>query len=169
MTPQEIRTSGATSVAGAGEPAGGVKLTGTQQEDLATMLTVEQLIGDVQTLDQKGGLPGVGPIEGRFFASARGSGGETGETLRNLLGNIQGTIAKLRGGASFTPQEQAMLDRYTPTTTDTDAAIRTKLTNLADFIQKKRANTLRVASGQYEAPKTPAPDTAPPAANPFRK
>jgi hypothetical protein len=142
---------------------GAVKLSAAQQEDVATMLTVEQLIGDVQAIDKEKGLPGVGPLEGRFFASARGSGGETGETLRNKVGNIQGTIAKLRGGASFTPSEQAMLDRYTPTATDQDAVIRTKLASLADFIQKKRANTLRVASGQYTLPETPKdtkkPDT----------
>jgi hypothetical protein len=143
--------------------AGAVRLSAAQQEDLATMLTVEQLVGDVQGIDKEKGLPGVGPLEGRFFASARGSGGTTGETLRNLLGNIQGTIAKLRGGASFTPQEQAMLDRYTPTTTDTDTAVRTKLTNLVDFIQKKRANTLRVAAGQYELPPGPTDARATPA------
>jgi hypothetical protein len=162
MTPQEIRASGATSVAAAGE-AGGVKLTGAQQEDMATMLTVEELIGGVEAIHkEKGGLPGVGPLEGRFFPSQRGSGGPTGETVRNMVGNIQGTIAKLRGGTAFSESEKAMLDSYTPTLTDTDAAIRTKLVNLRDFIQKKRTNTIRVASGQYTLPSTPPATTTTP-------
>jgi hypothetical protein len=148
---RESQAVGRPAGTGAGAP-GAPKLTAGQQEDIATMLTVEQLAKDVQTIDKEKGLPGVGPIEGRFLPSMRGSGGETGETLRNVLGNIQGTIAKLRGGASFTPSEQVLLDRYTPTTTDTDAAIRTKLKSLTDFIQKKRANTLRVAAGEYELP-----------------
>jgi hypothetical protein len=136
----------------AGVGAEGVKLTAAQQEDLSTMLTVEKLIGDVEAINKEKGLPGVGPLEGRFFASARGSGGTTGETLRNLIGNIKGTIAKLRGGTAFSAQEQKMLDSYTPTETDRDAIVLTKLTNLADFIRTKRANTLRVAAGQYELP-----------------
>jgi hypothetical protein len=142
----------------AAQVPGGVKLSPAQQEDISTMLTVEGLVNDVGAIDkQAGGLPGVGPIEGRFLPSVRGSGGATGEALRNKIGNIQGTIAKLRGGTSFTPTEQALLETYTPTTTDTDAAIRTKLATLKDFIQKKRENTLRVAKGEYTLPTTPPP------------
>lgn len=164
MTPEEIRGARATSPTA----GGAAKLTGVQQEDLATMLTVEQLVKDVEAIaTAHGGLPGVGPIEGRFFPSARGSGGEVGERTRNLVGNIQGTIAKLRGGASFTPSEQAMLDRYTPTTTDTDAAIRTKLKTLTEFIQKKRENTLRVAAGEYTLPEEKSTSKAGPPKDPL--
>ena len=156
--------------AGAGGEGGAVKLSAAQQEDIATMLTVEQLAKDVQQIGAvAGGFPGVGPIPGRLPASALGIGGTTGEQLRNALGNIQGTIAKLRGGTSFTPSEQALLDTYTPTTKDTDAAIRTKLTSLIDFIQKKRANTLRVAAGQYTLPETSRGEHATSKTNPFRR
>jgi hypothetical protein len=158
MTPQEIRASGATSTGAPGE-AGAVKLSPAQQEDLATMLTVQDLGKNALELGDQIKWRGVGPIAGRtgaFEARWLGTGGEDPERLRNLLGNIQGTIAKLRGGASFTPNEQAMLDRYTPTTTDSVLQIKTKLKSLSDFITAKRENTLRVAGGQYTPRETPS-------------
>lgn len=156
-----------------GAAAGGaaaVKLSPTQQEDIATMLTMEQLASDVQKIGKDAGtLPGVGPMEGRVFPSLRGSGGTTGETLRDKIGNIQGTIAKLRGGTSFTPTEKQLLETYTPTTTDRDEVILTKITNLVDFIRKKRENTLRVARGEYTLPTTTGSTVATTGTNPFRK
>jgi hypothetical protein len=162
MTPQEIRTSGATSVSAAGE-AGGIKLSAPQQAEIATMLTAEQMAADVAKLGAETNWVGVGPWEGRIGATALGSGGTKGETLRNQIGNIQATVALMRGGTSFTDTEKALLETYTPTTTDSDTKIKTKLTNLVDFIQKKRANVLRVAAGDYTLPSTVAPTTTSPA------
>jgi hypothetical protein len=165
MTPQEIRASGATAVGAAGE-AGGMKLGTAQQAEIATMLTAEQMAADVAKLGAETNWAGVGPWEGRVGATVLGSGGAKGETLRNQIGNIQATVALMRGGTSFTDTEKALLETYTPTTTDSDTKIQTKLTNLVDFIQKKRANVLRVARGEYTLPSTAAPTTptaAPPA------
>lgn len=135
-----------------GAAAGTDKLSAAQQEDIATMLTVQDLGKEAAQLGDQIKWRGVGPVAGRTGAIGAkyfGAGGEQPERLRNLLGNIQGTIAKLRGGTSFTPGEQALLDRYTPTVTDSPLQIKTKLKSLSDFITTKRENTLRVASGQY--------------------
>jgi hypothetical protein len=134
------------------EAGKGIKLSPTQQEDMATMMTVQQLGREALTLGQTTQWAGVGPISGRVGATPLGSGGASGEALRNKLGNIQGTIAKLRGGTSFTPNEQKLLESYTPTITDTDAKIQTKLATLNEFIENKRQNTLRVAAGVYTLP-----------------
>ena len=142
---------GKTPASAAGD-GGGVKLTGAQQEDLATMMTVQELAAEAETLGTKTNWTGVGPVEGRIGGTFVGYGGAEGETLRNLVGNIQGTIAKLRGGTAFSAAEKAMLETYTPTTTDTAPKIRAKLKSLASFIEKKRQNTLRVAAGQYTVP-----------------
>jgi len=158
MTEQEARASGATLPSAAG-PEGAVKLTGAQQEDIATMLTVQDLIGQADTLGTEINWAGVGPIEGRTGpVGARwfGTGGEQAETLRNLIGNIQGTIAKLRGGTAFSAQEQIMLERYTPTITDSELVIKSKLKSLKAFIEAKRENTLRVARGEYSPRDTSA-------------
>jgi hypothetical protein len=143
--------------------AGGVKLTGAQQEDIATMLTVQELGDKATKLGNEIQWSGVGPIQGRtgpLGARWLGTGTAKEEELRNLVGNIQGTIAKLRGGTAFSAQEQAMLDRYTPTVTDPELVIKTKLKTLKDFIIAKRENTLRVASGQY-APRETSPAGTP--------
>ena len=164
---RESQAVGRTPGSAASGAEGGVKLTPAQQEDVATMLTVQDLGKEALALGDKIKWRGVGPVAGRTGAAAArwlGAGGEDPERLRNLIGNIQGTIAKLRGGASFTPSEQLMLDRYTPTTTDSVLQIQTKLKSLSDFITTKRENTLRVAGGQYTPRETaPAGTTAAPA------
>jgi len=150
--------------------AGPAKMSAATQAEIATMLTAEEMAADVLTLGKETGWAGVGPWEGRVGATPLGSGGKKGETLRNNLGNIQATIALMRGGTSFTDTEKALLETYTPTTTDSDSKIETKLNNLVSFIQKKRANVLRVAGGDYNLPTTttPTPARAPTTkANPF--
>jgi len=160
---RESQALGMTPGSAAGGAEGGLKLTAGQQEDVATMLTVQDLGKEALNLGERIKWRGVGPIAGRTGAAGAkwlGVGGEEPERLRNLLGNIQGTIAKLRGGASFTPSEQIMLDRYTPTTTDSVLQIKAKLSSLSDFITAKRENTLRVAGGEYTPRGTPAPSAA---------
>jgi len=158
---------------GAAGEGGDVKLTAAQQGEMSTMLTAEQLASEVVTLGNETQWVGVGPWEGRVGSTMVGSGGKAGETLRNKLGNIQATIALMRGGTSFTDTEKALLETYTPTITDSDKKIQTKLANLVDFIQKKRANVLRVAGGDYTVPGAHAPAGARPArpagVNPFAK
>lgn len=148
---RESQAVGQPAGAAPGE-GGAVKLTGAQQEDMATMLTVQDLGKAALELGDRIKWRGVGPVAGPAGAmGARwfGAGGADAERLRNLVGNIQGTIAKLRGGTAFSAQEQILLERYTPTTSDSELQIKAKLKSLDEFITAKRENTLRVAGGQY--------------------
>ncbi len=133
---------------------GGVKLTGAQQEDLATMLTVSDLATETEALGAEIGWKGVGGMGtgsiAQFAAKNLGGGTTKEQELRNKIGNIKATIAKLRGGTSFTPNEQTLLDTYTPTIDDGDKQIQAKLKSLKEFIVTKRKNTLKVAAGDFE-------------------
>jgi len=135
----------------AAEGPGGVKLSPTQQEDISTMLTVQDLSKTVLKRGEATSWSGVGPVAGRVgsVAAQFEVGSPEAEELRNFIGNIQGTIAKLRGGTAFSPQEKAMLDSYTPTPNDSVLKIKAKLKSLDLFITAKRENMLRVAGGEY--------------------
>ena len=147
--------------AAAGEP-GAVKLPAGIQEDMITMLTVQDLSDSVVKLGDEIKWQGTGFFGGRLGAAGAkvGAGNPKAEELRNLLGNIQGTIAKLRGGTSFTPGEKAMLESYTPTYTDSVLQIKSKIKSLNEFITAKRENTIRVASGDYTRREPPPPPAA---------
>lgn len=125
------------------------RLSAGQQDDLATMQTIEDMAGQVSALGNKIGWKGVGGMGTGSISQGlmkyTGIGSKDEEVLRNYIGNIQGTIAKLRGGTSFTPNEQAMLESYTPTINDSDAMIQAKIASLTSFIQTKRANTMKFA------------------------
>ena len=58
------------------------------------------------------------------------AGDEATLNFNATLSNLQATIAKARGGTSFTPSEQRMLDRYTPKVGDSKQVLTTKLNNL---------------------------------------
>lgn len=145
----------------AAEGPGGVKLSPTQQEDIATMLTVQDLSKTVLERGEAIGWSGVGPVAGRAgnLLAGVGVGDPKAEELRNFIGNIQGTIAKLRGGTAFSPQEKAMLDSYTPTPNDSVLKVKAKLKSLDLFITAKRENMLRVAGGEYTPRDTSAVPT----------
>ena len=141
-----------------GSGSGLPKLTGAQQDDLATMDTVVDLAGLATALGDKIGWKGVGGLwTGTIAGQAAkqlGWGTADEENLRNYLGNIQGTIAKLRGGTAFSAAEKAMLDSYTPTLNDSDTVIQSKLKSLGEFIALKRTNTLKYAGRETPAPPT---------------
>jgi len=147
-----------------GMQAGGqrqTRLTAGQQEDLATMKTVEDMTKEVSTLGDQIGWKGVGALfSGSLSQGAANLGWGTPdeERLRNKIANIQGTIAKLRGGTSFTPNEQKLLDSYTPTINDGDMRIKAKLQSLQEFITTKRKNTFEFA-GAGMGDGEPAPTT----------
>lgn len=125
------------------------KLSVGQQEDLATMDTVQKLSGEATKLGDTIGWKGVGGLGqgtiGRLAMQHLGAGDPREEELRNFVGNIQGTIAKLRGGTAFSAQEKAMLDSYTPTINDSPKAIQAKLKSLGTFIAAKRESTMKFA------------------------
>lgn len=133
---------------------GGMKqtrLSAGQQDDLATMETIQKLSDEATKLGTQTGWKGVGGLKqgtlGRLGMQHLGIGDPNEEKLRNYVGNIQGTIAKLRGGTAFSAQEKAMLDSYTPTIDDNPKTIQAKLATLNTFIGAKRDSTLKYAGG----------------------
>lgn len=122
-------------------------LSSAQQDDISTMDTVSNLAAQLLQLGDD--LPGVGAFGQGSIGSALskiGVGSAEGQHVRNLVGNIQGTIAKLRGGTSFTPNEQALLERYTPTVNDADWQIKQKLIDLNQYINSKKQNLLNATT-----------------------
>jgi hypothetical protein len=111
------------------------------------------LVGLIDAVEKRGnqiGWKGVGAGYSGSINQALsqvGIGTQDEEQLRNELGNIQGTIAKLRGGTSFTPSEQKLLDTYTPTINDSDSRIQAKLKSLRDFLVRHEKNIYDVSGG----------------------
>lgn len=131
------------------------KLSSAQQEDLATMATVRGQIGQLEAFNKDGQLEGVGAFglgSLKSLLAQIGLSSEEGMSVRALMGNIKGTLAKLRGGTSFTVNEEKLLDTYTPSINDNPAVIVNKMALLKDFIDSKEQN-LRAFSVERVLPK----------------
>lgn len=132
------------------------RLTAGQQEDLATMATVQDLGKQLIELGDRTKWNGVGGMMagsiGGFGAKNFGMGTGEAVQLRSLIGNIKGTIAKLRGGTSFTPNEQRLLDTYTPGQDESPLSIKNKMIGLQSFIDTKRKNTMQFAGADMPDP-----------------
>lgn len=126
----------------------GPKLSAGQQDDLAQMDTVAQQINQILDYNNDGKLEGVGfgtgPMGG-LLTKIFGSGSEEAKSVRALIGNIKGTIAKLRGGTSFTANEEKLLDSYVPTINESPASVINKLSLLNQFIVNKKRNLVSTA------------------------
>jgi len=141
------------SSGGAGGTAGtaALKLTASQKSSLAEGNTLVSLANEALTLGEQidwagvGGF-GLGSIKG-FLAKNLGLGSAEAEQLRNLIGNIAGTLAKARGGTSFTENEQRLLERYTPTINDSPLVIRQKLEGLISYIKQLNQEIINTAGG----------------------
>lgn len=124
------------------------KLTAGQQDDIAQMNTVSNLINDILAYGKSGSLPGVGAFGAGTLMSLGaqlGFGSDEGQQVRALIGNIKGTIAKLRGGTSFTTNEEKLLNTYTPAINDSSEVALNKLRLLQDFIVQKNTDLLNAA------------------------
>lgn len=142
--------SGGGSGGGSGSSAslpGGIntsKLSAGQRDTVSTYLTLKDLANEAIALGERTGYAGTGGFYtgsvSQFLAKNFGWGSPEQEQLRNLIGNIKGTIAKARGGTSFTPNEEKLLESYTPTINDSEVVLRTKLEGLTSFIDKSIAN-----------------------------
>ena len=127
-----------------------VKLTTGQKGDIADMFIVQRQINDLNNLAEKyGGFIGAGPggSINQFLASVTGQTRQGAQDIRNNIGQIKGFIAKMRGGTSFTPNEQRLLDTYTPTIDDSDPVIKSKLNSLTKYVNDKIESTILVAGG----------------------
>ncbi len=126
-----------------------VKLSSGQQDDIGQMNTVSSLIDKVLGFNADGKLEGIGAFGGgtvKSFAAQLGLGSEEGKNVRSLIGNIKGTVAKLRGGTSFTPNEEKLLDSYTPNINDSPNVAISKLNQLKQFIAQKNSDLLSAAN-----------------------
>lgn len=130
---------------------------------------VKGLIPQIEALfNQKGDLPGVGALGTGTAASflyglnPKLGGGDKGEEARIAIGQIQSTLAKLRGGTSFTPNEERLLKTYTPNIGDSPSRIRQKLSGLKTYISKLDASYNFTGSSKGKAeqqgPPTPGAD-----------
>ena len=141
------------SPAPSGAAGGPAKLSTAQQEDMSTMLVLEKMANDVESLGDRTNWDGVGGWRkgsiSAFKAKNLGKGTSESVGLRSQIGNINATIAKLRGGTSFTDGEKQLLEQYTPTIDEDKMVIKGKLSWLRQFIADKRSATVNVASGDF--------------------
>lgn len=168
---QFIALRGAEDRQTAAAGASGGKLPASTQNDLITMKTVENMIDQSMALGTRIGWTGVGGLwkgsVNQWLARNFGAGSKEQQSLRNWVGNIKGTIAQLRGGTSFTPNEQQLLETYAPVIDDHPKVLKQKLEDLKQFIVWKRANT--TSSAEYPAATalgSAAKDPGAPAAEP---
>lgn len=105
----------------------------------ADMNTISKMVDEVESFGDSNQWKGVGGMLGGtlkgFMSKQFGAGTSEESALRSKIGNIKGTIAKLRGGAAFTPSEMEMLESYTPTINDHPALIKSKLAGLRQWLK----------------------------------
>jgi hypothetical protein len=104
-----------------------------------SLSVLQSTVNALEQLGNQIGWKGVGgAFQGsikQFLAKNFGTGSQQEQMLRSYIGQVQGTIAKERGGTSFTPNEQALLESYTPTINDSPLVIQSKLQVLKQFLQ----------------------------------
>lgn len=146
LTPT-VRGKIASELTAAGYKSG-AKLTAGQQQDIADMDTVSGMLDKIIGYNSDGKLEGVGFATGSIgslFTKVFGTGSEEAKNVRALIGNVKGTIAKLRGGTSFTTNEEKLLNSYVPSINESAASVINKAKSLQEFIASKKANTLTTA------------------------
>ena len=128
-------------------------LTATDRAELATMDTAMQMSQNLVELGESIGWEGVGGLwQGsidQWLAQNFSKGEPEEQQLRSMIGNVRATIAKLRGGTSFTANEEKLLNTYTPGINDSPMVIKSKVNALTDFINLKR-NTVMGNSGAQQ-------------------
>jgi hypothetical protein len=100
----------------------------------------------ISQLDE-GGIK-TGPIDPRIeqFKAIGNMGDQKTLDFNNSISQIKATIAKARAGTSFTPNEEKLLNQYTPQVGDSDQQLRTKLNGLVSFFARR--NNSNVISDQ---------------------
>ncbi len=153
---QQQRLTG-TGGGGGISPDGSVdvsKLPAAIKEDLISMDTLDAQLNKLISYGSDGKLEGVGFGTGTIQSLGTkifGTGSPETQAVQVLIGNIKATIAKLRGGTSFTANEEKLLNSYVPTINESSASILNKARGLQSFIAQKRSSTLNVASGNISS------------------
>lgn len=146
------------SLSGGGGSAGSfedqiadLKLSAAQKGDLVDIQTLGEQISTLENLAADGVLEGIGGLgigsAKQLIFKAFGKGSAEGAEVRTTIGNIKGQIAKLRGGTSFTANEEKLLDSYVPGINESMASVLAKLKGLKTFIASKQNAIIRVGGG----------------------
>lgn len=135
-------------------------LTGEALNKQTALNQLEFLIKQTTQLGEQLNWSGIGGLYqgsiSQWLAKNFGTGSVQEQQLRSLISNITATLAKERGGTSFTPNEQELLERYTPTINDSPLVIQAKLANLINFISGSRTAS-STATGGYQQPSSNDP------------
>lgn len=125
-------------------PAKPIKKTETQRaRDEASQLTDQAL----QQL-QRGGVqtgPIAAPLEN--FKSVFNAGDQPTIDFNVTIDSLKAAIAKARAGTSFTPNEEALLNRYAPKSGDSQQQLMTKLSNLQEVYRQAAEREYGSGSG----------------------
>ena len=104
-----------------------------------TVALIDSTLSDIsQNPNIKTGIVNA-PIQG--VAAKLGMADEDTLAFNSKLSMLKASIAKARAGTSFTPNEEKLLNQYTPTVGDSKQQIVSKLSNLYQFFsQRKETN-----------------------------
>lgn len=128
-----------------------LKLSTGQKSDLVDIQTLEDQLNTLQGYASDGVLEGIGSLGQGALKSAAftifGTGSKEGADVRTLIGNLKGQIAKLRGGTSFTANEEKLLNSYVPGINESTESVLAKVRGLQDFLASKKNAIIKVGGG----------------------
>ena len=132
---RRLGLTGGTSVGGATPKS----LTTGQRNEVGD---IDALLGQVNQLIGSPIIGAVGFFLGPTESAIRkifGKGNNADADVRALIGNIKGTVAKLRGGTSFTVNEEKLLNSYVPSIGESAESVLDKARGLKAFLEFKKA------------------------------
>lgn len=114
----------------------------SQQVSALTNQALQQLSQGVNT----------GQIGGRLesFLGNLGLANQNTLDFQTTISNLKATLAKARAGTSFTPNEEALLNKYTPNITDSKQQLLTKLRGLEQLFNTNAIGTQASQSPQID-------------------
>lgn len=145
----------AKQTSGGSVPSGGVattqpqvKLSSAQQTDVADMRTMLSQLDKMDEITELKGAVGffTGPVES-VALKLFGQGNERDAEVRAMIGNVKAQLAKLRGGTSFTANEQKLLESYVPSINESPESIVAKVRALRTYLSSKMNQVISTAGG----------------------
>jgi hypothetical protein len=133
------------------------KVNAAQKEMVSQLDTVDNMITTLLAYNNDGTIEGIGSFgmgTVKSWLAQVGFSSEEGMSVRALIGNIKGTLAKMRGGTSFTANEEKLLNSYVPTINDNQKVLLNKLAMLQDFIRTQRNNIYQPNNNQTNSTST---------------
>lgn len=128
-----------------------LKLTTAQKSDLVDIQTLEDQLNKLQGYAADGKLEGIGSLGAgtvkQGLYTVAGIGSQEGADVRVLIGNLKGQIAKLRGGTSFTANEEKLLNSYVPGINESTESVMAKVRGLQDFLVSKKNAIIKLGGG----------------------